>query len=245
MKVAIVEDEWMIRELIIMHLRAWALNKHIVVEVFDYSSAENFLFDWEYEKHFDLIALDIEMKGITGVELAKKIKDSDANNQIIFITASSDYIFEGFEIGVMNYLLKPLSEEKFTLCLDKAFMAISSKKEVKSELLLEVQGVTKRVDLDTVYYIEAQKHQVSIEGPNSLKINYAFKTIEAMIQSPKWVKCHRSYLVNVSKIRQMTKAEIVFENGSRIPISRMQFKDTHRTFVSYHKNKMKEVCVDD
>lgn len=83
-----------------------------VVQTDSFSSAENFLFYYAEECDYDILLLDVEMGAMDGVTMAKKLRQSNDTVQIIFITGYSDYIFEGYEVAALHYLMKPVKEEK-------------------------------------------------------------------------------------------------------------------------------------
>ena len=120
-QIIIIDD----RSADILHLRTltgqWAAMRQITPEIISYSSAEEFLFHCGDHVTCDLILLDIEMPGIDGVTLAKTIRRTNKNVNIVFITGYSDYISEGYEVSALHYLVKPVDREKFIRTLDRAY----------------------------------------------------------------------------------------------------------------------------
>lgn len=245
MRVAIVDDQPIVCELLCTFVSRFEKQIGESIEIDIYHSAEGFLFEWEYEKHYDLIILDIEMKALNGIDLARKIKTAYSTVQIIFVTASTDYIFEGFEVGALNYLVKPISEEKFQKCMQTSYGAFKAQKtEMPQTIVLEYSGKVQRIFTKEIQYIEARKHQTLIVCEESWTVPFAFHEIEKKLPSPIFIKTHRSYAVNLDHVVQIQKQQLFLNNGQSIPISRMAFKGVHKAFVQHHKEKMKGVFCD-
>ena len=88
--------------------------------MFTYSSATELLFYWSEGKSFDIAFLDIKMKNMSGVELARLLRKNDDLLIIVFITGLMDYVFQGYEVQALRYLLKPVKETDYFACLDRA-----------------------------------------------------------------------------------------------------------------------------
>lgn len=132
----------------------WAVRVKASVDIRTFPSAETFLFDYAEQKDYDILLLDIEMKSMNGMELAKKIRKENEAVQIIFTTGYSDYISEGYEVAALHYLMKPVSPEKLANVLNRATMQI--KKNEKS-LFLSLSGEMMRIPLYEIQYLEVQQ----------------------------------------------------------------------------------------
>lgn len=112
-KIAIVEDEELQAQLIRKYVEKWAEEKNIKTIIESFHSGESFNFSWCVDKSYDILLLDIQMPGINGVELVRKIREKDWLINIIFITAIPDYIGEGYEVEAINYLIKPIDKKNY------------------------------------------------------------------------------------------------------------------------------------
>lgn len=119
-KIAICDDSQADRDYVASLVRRWASEGDRTAHIEAFSSAEGFLFHYAEESDFDILLLDIEMGGMDGVTLAKRLRQSNDTVQIIFITGYSDYIAEGYEVAALHYLVKPLDENKLFSVLDRA-----------------------------------------------------------------------------------------------------------------------------
>ena len=120
MKIAIIEDIQSHGDLLTSYIKKWSVKNKTTLILKRFETAESFLFQWEEEADFDILFVDIQMSGMNGIEMAKKIRDKDKNIVIIFTTGLTDYIEEGYEVEAMHYLIKPVSETKLNACLDRA-----------------------------------------------------------------------------------------------------------------------------
>lgn len=117
--VSICDDSGADRGFLSASVQKWAEETHRAVRIWEYSSAERFLFSLP-DRGTDLLLLDIEMGGMDGVTLAKRLRARHDAMQIVFITGYSDYIAEGYEVSALHYLVKPVKEEKLFSVLDRA-----------------------------------------------------------------------------------------------------------------------------
>lgn len=101
-------------------LKAWADERGAEVNAEIYPSAESFLFAYDENKAYDMLLLDIEMGGMDGVSMARRVRAGNKTVQIIFITGYSDYIAEGYDVAALHYLMKPVNREKLFGVLDRA-----------------------------------------------------------------------------------------------------------------------------
>lgn len=229
---AIVDDEKVQVELLEKYVKTWANKKAIKVLTEAFYSGESFQFSWSMDKTYDVLLLDIEMPGINGVELAKKIRKEDNLINIIFITAIPDYIGEGYDVEAINYLIKPINEEKLYVCLDKAFE--KTPKEEKT-ILIEEQGEIHRILQKDILYIESFGHNVEI---NTIDKKYTIRKnigiMEKELDGNDFVRCHRSYIVGLQHVNRIGKNELELDSGEIIPVSRRQYVNTNKAFIQYY-----------
>lgn len=118
LKIAIVEDDLTQLSYVRLLIEGWMAKTHNTMKLISCESAEEFLFKYAEPLDFDLILLDIKLKKMNGMELAKQIRTVSRTVQIAFLTGVKDYVFEGYEIGAVRYLLKPVQEKDLFKLLD-------------------------------------------------------------------------------------------------------------------------------
>jgi DNA-binding LytR/AlgR family response regulator len=181
----------------------------------------------------DLIFLDIRMPGISGIQFLKTLISKPA---VILTTAYSTYALEGFDLDVVDYLLKPYSFERFLRAVQKAqdFLTGKEKEETSpaNTLLTEHQDYIfvkseyrlVRVDLDQILYIEGLKDYVKIFLEDRLILTQmSMKMIEERLPAPQFLRVHRSFLVAVARIDSLQK-QVITIGKREIPLSE-QYRD--------------------
>lgn len=120
MKIGIIEDEAVHMQILNRYIKNWGVERKENIQIKEYDSAESFLFAWDDEKDFDILFIDIQMKKMDGIKMAKLIRESDNNIALVFTTGVAEYISEGYEVEALHYLIKPIKEEKVVQCLERA-----------------------------------------------------------------------------------------------------------------------------
>jgi DNA-binding LytR/AlgR family response regulator len=184
----------------------------------------------------DLIFLDIHMPDLSGIEFTRILQHRP---KIIFTTAYEKYALEGFKLEAVDYLLKPFSYEEFLTAAQKAQKLIGlenvakDKIEVSNEFLfLKSEYKIRRINFNEIKYIEGLKDYVKVYLQNEdkpiLSLN-SLKSLEAKLPSEKFMRVHRSFIVNLEKIDTIERSRIVF-GKTYIPVSE-QYKEKFQEFL--------------
>lgn len=192
-----------------------------------YHSAEEMLFECENNFPFQCVFLDIQMKNMNGIECARKIRQYDKKIGIIFLSAIRDYVFEGYEVGAIRYLLKPLEQEKCFELLD--LVAESVTKEPQYLLLNKT-----KIDCEDILYIESYGHYCSIHAEKVIETKSSLS--ELLSKLPEcFVQTHRSYVVNLAHVESVLKKNCLLDDETLVPISRNSVKKVNSAFMEYMK----------
>lgn len=235
MTICYCEDESAQAKAFAIKIDQWAKNKNIAVHTDLFESAEEYLFKAE-QNTYDVIFLDISMRGQNGMELARKIREKEKDVILVFVTSDASYVFDGYEVGAYRYLMKPVDEKKLWEILDYA----RTQKEVEEEnyILVKKDSQSVRINLKDIIYIEAQKHYVNLcmENKESINIKTAFTELlqETQEKSDTILLTHRSYAVNIEKVVRIGRTECVLSDSSVIPVSRSFYKEVNEAFIKYH-----------
>lgn len=237
MKIAICDDEVLQLELLNHYVERWANEEDINYSVELFQSAESFHFQWLEDSSYDVILLDIEMGELDGMQLSKLIREKDNRIQIIFITALTDYIHEGYDVDAINYLIKPISEEKLKESLNKA---IGRRETNSKSIFIESSGVIYRADEDSIMYMEIKDHQLYIYKKNKvITTRKTLKEMEETLSKDEFIKPHRSYMVGIKYIKKIDSKQITLKDNSLIPISRGNYGEVQKRFFDYFKRDIK------
>lgn len=237
MKLAIIEDEQVHRELLAAYLEEWSAERAISLCIKSFSSAESFLFAWEEEQDFAVLFVDIQMKEMNGMEMAKQIRQQDPNIVIVFTTGIPDYMEEGYDVEALHYLLKPISRTKLDQCMDRALQRGGQERF----LLVQTKEQMQKLSFERIMYVEASGHGCVIEYCSRAGKTCQTKTTESISELEKrlsgedFVRCHRSYLCRTGSIHRIDKTEILMDNGSRVPVSRRLYSQVNQAFIQYFR----------
>jgi DNA-binding LytR/AlgR family response regulator len=182
----------------------------------------------------DLLLLDIEMPGMSGLELTKIL--SAKKPLIIFTTGKSNYAVEAFELNVVDYLVKPVEPARFLQAIARAREAMESQKqnvEIKEKefVFIKDSGVLKRINVDEILYMEAMGDYVKIFTTQKFHIVHStLKSVEEKLPVSKFMRVHRSYIVALNKIDLIEEGVININNVS-IPVA-----DAYKSALSRRLN---------
>ena len=238
-RIAIVDDETVICDLIAHYISQWCTAQNITAKIDSFESAEAFSFEWETSRAYDVVLLDIQMKGASGIVLAKQIRNVDQWLRIVFITGVADYVYEGYEVSALNYLLKPVSKDKLFTCLTRAYEAIKSELEDEDSprYLFESEGKILRLEQRDIHFVEAQKNYTFIyTAQETFSLKKTFSEVTQALNASLFIKTHRSYLVGVMYIKYIDQQEVVLDDGRKVLLSRNRRRDVQKAFITYHKD---------
>ena len=230
LKIAICDDEANQIEYLSGVVTTWAKKNRHAVEIKPYSAAKSLLFDYCEEKDFDILLLDIEMPGMSGVELAKAVRKENATVQIIFITGYYEYFSDGFDVSALHYLIKPADERKLMPVLDRAVSNLTYRQ--RSVLLTSPEG-DRKVSLADIEYVESENVHVAVHTASGVyrsRISLA-KFAEQLDET--FIKVHRSYIVNLKYVKKITRTDITMVSGDLVPISRGMYDEVHAALIKF------------
>lgn len=229
---AICDDEKTQTDYLSGLAREWAASGKNAARISVFDSAEAFMFAYEADKSFDVLLLDIQMKGVDGVTLAKRLRTGDSAIQIIFVTGLADFIGEGYEVSALHYLLKPVRREKLWEALDRAVAAIGRR---DASVLTETAEGPVRLFVRDIQYAEAFAHTTTLHtSGGAIDARISISELEEAL-GEEFFRAHRSYVVGLRHIRQITKTEIAMDDGAKIPLSRRRYDMANRAFINYYK----------
>ena len=234
-KIAICDDEANIRAYLSSLIQA----QDCPCEIVEYASAGDCLAD---HRGIDLLFLDIELNatGPDGMALARQIREQSAVTQpvIIFVTGYERYVFDAFDVGAFQYLLKPVDEEKFAQVFARAVEQIEVgrvRPQLSHALTLQSAGTSRTVPLDNIYYIESSNHKVVLCLKDGAFSCYAkIRDLEAEL-GDQFFRVHKGYLVNLAYVEGYSKTELTLTNGEKLLISKYKYQDFVKAYLRFVK----------
>lgn len=226
--VAICDDSDVDRRSIGGMVRRWAEASGGGVRIDEFPSAESFLFEYAGNKNYDILLLDVEMRDISGIELAKRVRAQRGRAEIVFITSHFEFIAEGYEVDALHYLVKPVSEEKLSEVLDRAAARLAA--EPPSVVINLDGGTVKLLEAD-ILYGESFAHYIEIHTRTDV---YRLKeSITAFGErlSGDFFRAHRSYLVNLKAVERISRTGVTLAGETEIPLARGKYDEINRAFI--------------
>ncbi len=209
-------------------IKKWTRNKKYQIHIDIFQSAEAFLFHYTQNKEYDILLLDIEMKKMDGVTLARMIRKSNKSVQILFITGYSQYIAEGYDVEALHYLMKPIKEEKMFDVLDRAVTKLIQNEK---HLLLKLSDEMIKIPLHEIIYIDVNRNYVTIHANKDYTLKKTLGEIEKELDE-KFFRIGRSAIVNLKYITRITKTEVFLSNGFSLPLPRGIYDALNRAIIN-------------
>ena len=240
MKLAICDDEKRIRDIIAESVKE--VSEKIEIEF--YADAKGILsasFD------SDILFLDIQMPGIDGMGAAKMLRSSGKKTVIVFVTALEDQVFNAFDVGAFNYIVKPFTKAKIIEVFKKAVKqaedqrlveaAISEQEEAGRTITVKSGGTNTRVILSEVQYAEIYDRRIILHMESSDDIEYYGRISDLEnIAGKDFFRVHRAYLVNLGAVKSYD-SKYVHMSDADIPVARGKYQELIRAYMSYHTRR--------
>ncbi|MCM1538161.1 MAG: LytTR family DNA-binding domain-containing protein [bacterium] len=240
MKIAVCDDEREIREEIGQKIRRFLPDAEVCL----YGSAEELLGEKSMP---ELLFLDIKMSGMNGMELAEKLRSRNRDVTIIFLTALEEYVYRAFDVGAFHYLLKPVDPVRFYEVLERAVRECRRNKAgapargaEEESLTIRSKARTEKVYLSEIVYLEVFNRKVTLHKMQEQMEFYGrLKEFEERLDAD-FVRCHRSYVVNLRYVRRYNGTEVVLENGDSVLMAKTKYAGFVRRYMDYMKRREEE-----
>jgi DNA-binding LytR/AlgR family response regulator len=228
-RIALCDDEKLSSETQEQICRDILEKLHIEYSIDVFESGEDFFAAFSKGgQRFDLILLDIVMGDMNGMELAGKIREFDQETEIIFITSSSEYVMQGYDVGALHYLIKPVNADK----LEDLIAKIYKDKFQDNYFVLKTGSQSQRIPIKSIVSLETVGRKVEITLTDRT-LRYSGKLTELLDELPigSFIRCHQAFAVNIKKIRELNRSGAIAVNGKVIPISRPYMKNVQTAFL--------------
>ena len=227
MRIAVCDDEELFRIEFKSVLDKVLINAEYDIDTFSGGSS---LYEAFLKNPFDLVFLDIEMPGIDGITLAKRLRAVSENVQIVFLTSHIEYALEGYEVNALRYLVKPVDMNK----LSEVLKYIQDKKNNSRQIMIKQEGEDIVIDISDVIYIESLDKNVRIVTSKSEYITrYNISDYEEELKNSGFLRIHRGYLISLSKVKKIVKNDVVMDGDISLPVSRSNIKTLKDALYAY------------
>ena len=220
-RVAIVEDEKIHAEEITGYCRRYSAEKQTEIVSRWFDNPVNFLD--KYRVDYDLIFMDVLMPLMDGMTCAKSLRTIDEDVFLCFVTSVAQYAIRGYEVGALDFMVKPVSYDEFSMKMDRVIRLL--KKRGGETVLISSRNMVRNVSLRDLYYVEVYNHSLIYHTSDG--DFEAYGKLSALEEDPRFsrfIRVSPSYLVIAGRVDAI-EDEYLIVHGNRIPISRRRRKE--------------------
>ena len=183
----------------------------------------------------DALFTDIQFQDEeNGLRIVRNIHLRDPNLPVVFISDDGKYVYEGYAVNALRFLKKPVSQAEIDECMEIIWRRYSLSHQ--DTVLIETQSQALRLPADSILSVEALGHTVRIKTTDEVgeyTVRKRLQEMLALLPPGLFVRCHRSYIVNILYVRRFTRQELLLSNGDRIPVGRTFRSECRRLFLEY------------
>lgn len=232
LRLAIVEDDAQLHSYYGKMIEAWAKAQNVRLSITFVWSAEEYLFKYDRPNEFDILFLDVCMKDMNGMELAHKIRTFDRRVQIVFLTGKTEFVFEGYEIGAVRYLVKPVEEAELAKALDACMEKLADSRD--DYLAIKYQGENLRILRSEIISVKVDGHYLQMQTTDKVyEWKASLKEMLNKLDPERFAAANRSVVVNLEFVKKITREECILENGEKIAVSRGAYGPLNEAFMKY------------
>lgn len=238
MYISVCDDDEKERKMLTSYLQKAVKKNHLSYRVVAFGSGEELLDFLEKGKACPINFLDIYMNGINGVELADRILQRDKEAAIVFTTTSSEFMAEGFQLGALHYLVKPLLYQNVETALNRCLRYTG---RAERYIELSVDREIRRILFSKIVYVEFQNRYCLIHTEDGILKSYLrLADLEEKLTEARFLRCHRSFLVNLDYVSSMSGYNFILADGSSVPVRREERAVMKRKFEDYYFEKARQ-----
>jgi len=234
LRIAICDDLPSDRLKIEKSINAYCHEEDYDIQIISFEKGEALIKHYgESQAAFDIIYLDIYMSGINGIKTAEKVRQYDLECKIIFTTSSPDHALDSFAVYPFNYLIKPISKTAFVSVLEKAIKEID--KENQKSLSIKIGSTMKTIYYKDLIFVASDAKLINIHTTQNMIFSFICKLddIETQLNDKRFLRCHKSFLVNMDSIMRAEDYSFIMSDATRIPITQRYFPSIKKTFYNY------------
>lgn len=184
-----------------------------------------------YRPVYDLIFMDIHMSKLDGLRTARRLREADENVLLVFITNLAKYAVRGYEVNALDFMVKPLKYEHFSMNMKKAEGIL--KKYTGSNIVININGEFHVLSTTDIYYVEVNDHWlIYCLRDRSYKVRGSMKKLQEQIKTDDFQMCNRCYLVNMKHVKSI-KGDMVTVGEYQLKISRARKKEFTAALTDY------------
>ena len=230
--IAVVEDSQEDLSNCLSVLDKYSKEKNIEFVIETFQTGDAFLN--KFKAQYDFIILDINLSATNGIDVAHVVREKDEEVIIMFVTNLARYATRGYEVGAIDFAIKPLVYAQFYLKMERVIKKLELKHKEEASLVLSTANGFRKINIDDIYYLEIFGHDIVFHLSDSkFSIYGTLKTYENQLRPHWFIRCNSCYLVNASKIKVVDHYTIYLKNDETVIISHPKKKLFTKQFKEY------------
>ncbi len=230
MQIAICDDDKDFRSELRDMILDFRIEKRFAADIFEYDKAEDLL---DSGVVFDLIFLDQQLPGVSGMEAARSLRRINCMCGIIFVTGYPQFVFDSFEVQPFRFFVKPVGKEKVAAAIDSYIQ----QNKLQSPIIIVQDNRRFSVDSRDIIYLEGQgKYCLVRTKDETFRSSRTISGVQQLLPVHCFYRIHKSYVVNMYYVSSIQGSEVVLLNGERASISRSHLKDFRKSYAEFVKN---------
>lgn len=227
--IAIVEDEAAFAEQLQEYLKKYQEEHDLRFKISVFEDGEDILKD--YQPLYDIILLDIEMPKVNGMKAAEQIRMQDENVTLMFITNMASYAIRGYEVGALDFVMKPINYYTFSMKITRVLKR--TKQKAQQEILLTLPDGVKKLNIQQIYYVEVQNRMLYYHTDEGVFVmRGTMQSVESILEPYSFVKCNHWYIVNLQHVSEVKKTTAVVA-GHELEVSRRNRSSFLKALTEY------------
>ena len=225
MDIAIIEDEASCYKQLESALQDWSIEHDVMISISYYETGKKLL-SGTFLK-YQLVFLDIDMPEISGMETARELRQVGYNNYIIFVTAHNEYVYEGYHVRALDYILKPITPKALENCLNPVLHELES-----SVYILRTATSIEKIPYSSIIAFATQGHYIEIiTKQKTYQQKISLKILKQLLPED-FVQCHRTVIVNINHVVKLCGKNLYLTNQTIYPISKQYMESIQNAFMN-------------
>lgn len=231
--IAICDDDTLYLENISIKISVLSKEHKQIIHIDKFTDTADLLKAIQSGVDYKLIFLDIQFPHSNGVDAARKIKSIIPDTDFVFLSTTSDYALESFDVAPLYYITKPEDDKKLEEAV-KRFLCNNS----INKITIKTSNNVISLDIDSIIYFEIMGHNILIHTTNNkYELKGTLKELEDIIPAAHFARAHKSYIVNFKYITKIERYKITLHTDFTIPISKLKYSELQNQFIEYASKK--------
>lgn len=230
MKIAICDDDKTVAGQLHRLIRKYAAEHMFDYTILEFDRSRLLLEAARKDPDIQIMFLDIYMEPMSGMDLAETLRAEGNECSIIFVTISTDHYAKSYEVNAQHYLVKPITYQQVEKALNRCELQLTA---AASYVTFSTGGQDLRVPLRQIRFAEVFRNRTVIHADDDVSLRCTLATVSRQLSDPRFLRTHRSFLLNMDYIASRDGSDILLTTGERIPLSRACEKNYERTYGQF------------